>query len=57
MKMPNCLQTGSNSGLLKKGKAINDFSQMEPGDRAFHFCFHNDYKDVPVTVTVKSRPS
>ena len=26
---------------------------MEPGDRAFYFCLHNDSKDVPVTVTVK----
>jgi hypothetical protein len=31
--------------LLKKEKGINEFSRMEPGDRAFYFCLHNDYKD------------
>jgi hypothetical protein len=46
-------QSGQQFRFLKKGKAINDFAKMEPGDRAFHFCLHNDYKDVPVTVTVK----
>ena len=46
-------QNGQQFRFLKKGKGVNDFAKMEPGDRAFHFCLHNDYKDVPVTVTVK----
>jgi hypothetical protein len=46
-------QNGQQFRFVKKGKAINDFAKMEAGDRAFHFCLHNDYKDVPVTVTVK----
>jgi hypothetical protein len=47
-------QSGQQFRFLKKGgKIINDFSKMDPGDRAFHFCLHNDYKDVQVTVTVK----
>jgi len=46
-------QNGQQFRFVKKGKAINDFAKMEPGDRAYHFCLHNDYKDVPVTVTVK----
>jgi len=44
---------GEQFRFLKKGKVINDFNRMEPGDRTFYFCFHNDYKDTPVTVTVK----
>ena len=44
---------GQQFRFLKKGKAINDFARMEPGDRAFHFCLHNDSKDTQVTVTVK----
>ena len=44
---------GEQFRFLKKGKVINDFYRMEPGDRAFHFCFHNDHKDSPVTVTVR----
>ena len=46
-------QNGQQFRFIKKGRAINDFAKMEPGDRAYHFCLHNDYKDVPVTVTVK----
>ena len=45
--------SGEQFRFLKKGRAINDFYRMEPGDRAFHFCFHNDYKDTPVTVAVR----
>jgi len=26
---------------------------MEPGERAFFFCLHNDSKEAPVTVLVK----
>lgn len=44
---------GEQFRFIKKGKVINDFYRMEPGEGAFHFCFHNDYKDTPVTVTVK----
>lgn len=47
-------QSGQQFRFVKKGgKIINDFSKMEPGDRAYYFCLHNDYKDVQVTVTVK----
>ena len=46
-------RSGDQFRFIKKGKAINDFSKMEPLDRAFYFCLHNDRKDIPVTVTVK----
>jgi len=46
-------KNGEQFRFIKKGKGINEFGRMEPGDRAFYFCLHNDYKDVPVTVTVK----
>jgi len=46
-------KNGEQFRFIKKGKGINEFGQMEPGDRAFDFCLHNDYKDVPVTVLVK----
>ena len=47
-------QSGQQFRFIKKGgKVVNDFSKMEPGDRAFYFCLHNDYKDVQLTVTVK----
>jgi len=45
--------SGGQFRFVKKGRAINDFSRMEPGEKAFNFCFYNDYKDTPVTVTVK----
>jgi hypothetical protein len=45
--------TGGQFRFIKKGRAVNDFSKMEPGGRLFNFCFHNDYKDAPITVTVK----
>ena len=44
---------GEQFRFLKKGRVINDFYRMHTGDRAFYFCFHNDYKDTPITVTVK----
>ena len=46
-------RNGEQFRFIKKGKGINDFARMEPGDRAFYFCLHNDYKDAPVTVMVK----
>jgi hypothetical protein len=46
-------KSGEQFRFIKKGKVINDFSQMEPRDLVFYFCLHNDYKDTPVTVTVK----
>jgi len=46
-------KNGEQFRFIKKGRGINEFGRMEPGDRAFYFCLHNDYKDVPVTVTVK----
>jgi len=46
-------KNGEQFRFVKKGRGMNDFSRMEPGDRAYFFCLHNDYKDVPITVTVK----
>ena len=46
-------KSGEQFRFIKKGKGVNDFSKMEPGDRAFYFCLHNDYQDTPVTVAVK----
>jgi hypothetical protein len=46
-------RNGEQFRFVKKGRGINEFSRMEPGDRAFYFCLHNDYKDTPVTVLVK----
>ncbi|HEU5168227.1 MAG TPA: hypothetical protein VFU29_21930 [Chitinophagaceae bacterium] len=46
-------QNGEQFRFIKKGRGVNEFSRMEPGDRAFNFCFHNDNKDTPVTVIVK----
>ena len=46
-------KNGEQFRFIKKGRGINEFAQMEPGDRAFYFCLHNDYKDTPVTVMVK----
>ncbi len=38
---------------IKKGKAINDYSKMEPRKGNLFFCFSNDNATEPVTVTVK----
>lgn len=46
-------KNGEQFRFIKKGKGINEYGQMEPGDRAFHFCLHNDSKNTPVTVIVK----
>ena len=46
-------KNGDQFRFIKRGKAINDFAKMDPRDRAFHFCLHNDRRDAPVTVTVK----
>jgi hypothetical protein len=46
-------KNGEQFRFVKKGRGMNDFSRMEPGDRSYFFCLHNDYKDVPVSVTVK----
>lgn len=45
--------TGAQFRFIKKGKVINDFDKMEPRDRTFYFCLHNDYKEEPVSVSVK----
>jgi hypothetical protein len=45
--------TGGQFRFIKKGRVVNDFGKMDPGNRTFNFCFHNDYKDTPITVTVK----
>ena len=46
-------KNGEQFRFVKKGRGINDFSRMEPGDRSFFFCLHNDYKDAQVTVMIK----
>ena len=46
-------KSGEQFRFIKKGRAVNDFAKMEPGDRAFYFCLHNDSKEAPVTVSVK----
>ena len=46
-------KNGEQFRFVKKGRGINEFSRMEPGDRSFFFCLHNDYKDTQVTVMVK----
>lgn len=46
-------QEGQQFRFLKKGRVVNDFGKMEPGDRAFYFCLHNDSKETNATVTVK----
>lgn len=55
--------TGNNASLflngdpfysIKKGKVLNDFSQMTtPLSGMYHFCFYNDNAVTGVTVTVK----
>lgn len=39
--------------FIKKGKAINDYSKMEPRKGNLFFCFSNDNATEPVNVTVK----
>lgn len=46
-------KSGDQFRFIKKGKAVNDFGKMEPGDLAFNFCLHNDSKTAQATVTVK----
>ena len=46
-------KNGEQFRFVKKGRGINDYSRMEPGERSYFFCLHNDYKDAPVTVLVK----
>src|SRR6187455_3121856 len=46
-------KNGDQFRFVKKGRGTNDFSRMEPGDRAYFFCLHNDSKEAPVTVLVK----
>jgi hypothetical protein len=44
---------GEQFRFIKKGRGSNDFSKMDPRDRAFYFCLHNDNKTIQVPVTVK----
>ena len=46
-------KSGEQFRFVKKGKGVNEFSRMEPGDRAYDFCLHNDSKEKPVTVLIK----
>jgi hypothetical protein len=46
-------KNGEQFRFIKKGRGINEYGQMEPGERSFYFCLHNDSKENPVTVLVK----
>ena len=44
---------GSQFRYIKKGKAVNDYSKMDPRKGSLYFCFSNDNPTDPVSVTVK----
>lgn len=46
-------KSGGQFRFIKKGKAVNDFSRMEPRKGSLYFCFSNDNPTDAVTVTVK----
>ncbi|MEO7924939.1 MAG: hypothetical protein ABIR30_14745 [Chitinophagaceae bacterium] len=45
--------TGAQFRYIKKGKAVNDYSKMDPRKGSLFFCLSNDNETIPVTVTVK----
>jgi len=45
--------SGEQFRFIKKGRGSNDFSRMDAREGAFFFCFHNDNKTVPVSVSVR----
>ena len=56
------IMEGENAGLfssgaqfryIKKGKAVNDYSRMDPRKGSLYFCFSNDNTTQPASVTVK----
>jgi hypothetical protein len=49
----NLFSAGLQFRFIKKGKAINDYSKMEPRKGNLFFCFSNDNATEPVNVTVK----
>ncbi|OSZ77718.1 hypothetical protein CAP36_15245 [Chitinophagaceae bacterium IBVUCB2] len=46
-------KSGGQFRFIKKGKAVNDFSRMEPRKGSLFFCFSNDNPTEAVSVTVK----
>ncbi len=46
-------KTGGQFRFIKKGKAVNDYSRMEPRKGSLYFCFSNDNTTEAVSVTVK----
>lgn len=46
-------KSGGQFKFIKKGKAVNDYSRMEPRKGSLYFCFSNDNPTDAVTVTVK----
>jgi hypothetical protein len=48
----NLFLSGAQFRYIKKGKAVNDFSRMEPRKGNLFFCFSNNTPG-PVTITVK----
>ncbi len=49
--------TGAKIRFMKKGKANCDYAHMEYGREPLYFCFSDDNKTDPVSVTVKITPS
>lgn len=45
--------SGAQFRYIKKGKAVNDYSRMEPRKGSLYFCFSNDNTTQPASVTVK----
>lgn len=45
--------SGAQFKYIKKGKAVNDYSHMEPRKGSLYFCFSNDNPTLPASVTVK----
>lgn len=46
-------KSGGQFRFIKKGKAVNDYSRMDPRKGSLYFCFSNDNPTEAVTITVK----
>ena len=44
---------GAQFRYIKKGKATNDYSRMDPRKGSLYFCFSNDNPTLPSSITVK----
>ena len=45
--------SGAQFRYIKKGKAVNDYSRMDPRKGSLYFCFSNDNTTQQASVTVK----